>query len=101
MTPRRIKLYRTAAEWEIIRDRIKETGKSELNAYIRSEINKIMIKYNECPLCVTPAKGNKKQKVYCINPEAYEMFQEISKKMGKPVASIIDDFIIAPLLIPS
>jgi hypothetical protein len=100
MTSRRVKLYRTEAEWAVIDKKIKDAGKANFNAFLRSEINRIKIMYGECRLCVSPADGNKKQKVYCIDEQTYKIFEEISKRMQKPIASVVDDFFIAPLLKP-
>jgi hypothetical protein len=97
---KRIKLLRTVAEWQIIDRKIKESGKTNFNAFLRSEINRIKIMYSECKNCVTPAEGPRKQKVHSIDEQTYEMFEEISKRMQRPVASVIDDFIISPLLKP-
>jgi hypothetical protein len=100
MSTKRVKLYRTAAEWELIEKKISESGKANFSAFVRSEINRIKLKYSECKLCVTPADGPRTQKEHLLDEETYKMFEEISDRMGKPVASVIDDFIIAPLLRP-
>jgi hypothetical protein len=100
MATKRVKLLRTATEWELIEKKISESGKSNFNAFMRSEINRIKLKYEECKLCVTPAEGDRIQKEHFLDEETYKMFEEISKRMRKPVASVINDFIIAPLLRP-
>jgi hypothetical protein len=100
MSTRRVKLSRTVEEWELIEQRISESGKANFNAFMRSEINRIKIKYAECRLCVSPAEGKRKQKEHFLDEETYQMFQEIASRMQKPVASVIDDFIISPLLRP-
>jgi hypothetical protein len=98
----RVKLYRTRAEWDVIQ---KKMTKRNLSSFMRSEIKKIAEKYSDCPLCVTEAKGEeiegcKIEKQCEIDAETYAIFEEIADKMQKPVASVIDDFIIVPLLTP-
>jgi hypothetical protein len=93
----KVKLSRTRAEWKVIQGKMK---KKNLNSFIRSEVKKIAEKHNECPCCVTPAEGERVEKRFDIDRETYAVFEEIAKKMHKPVASVIDDFIIVPLLIP-
>lgn len=93
----KVKLYRTRAEWEVVKNKMT---KKSLTSFIRCEIKKIAEKHNECPNCVTPAEGEKIEKKFEIDAETYAIFEEIAKKMRKPVASVIDDFIIVPLLIP-
>lgn len=100
MTPKRVKLHRTAKEWDVVDQKVKESGKSNITSFIRSEVNKITSKYNECPLCVTVAEGQKLERTYFISPQSYDVLKQIAIKMRKPVASVIDDFIIAPLLMP-
>jgi hypothetical protein len=97
---KRVKLFRTATEWEIVERKIKESGKTNFSAFLRSEINRIKIMYDECNECVTPADGPKKQKVHSLDEQTYKMFEDISERMHKPIASVIDDFIISPLLKP-
>jgi hypothetical protein len=100
MSPKRVKLYRTPTEWRIIESKIKESGKSDFNSFMRSEINKLTSKYSECPLCVTVAEGDKTERACPLTDPSYDILKEIAIKMQKPIASIIDDFIIAPLLMP-
>jgi hypothetical protein len=100
MSPKRVKLYRTPGEWRIIEAKMKEAGKSDFGSFMRSEINKITSKYAECPLCVTVAEGDKTEKACPLTDLSYDVLKEISTRMQKPIASIIDDFIIAPLLMP-
>lgn len=93
----RVKLSRTRAEWKVIQGKMT---KRNLNSFIRCEVKKIAEKHNECPDCVTPAEGKRIAKRFEIDRETYAVFEEIAKKMHKPVASVIDDFIIVPLLTP-
>lgn len=100
MPPKRVKLYRTPAEWKIIERKIQESGKSDFSSFMRSEINKLTSRYNECPYCITVAEGDKIEKACPLTDLSYDILKEISIKMQKPIASILDDFIITPLLMP-
>lgn len=102
MDSTRVLLYRTSAEWEAVKKRVP---KRNFNSFVRSEIKKIVQKYNECPLCVTPAQGvevdgEKKRKEILIDNESYVILKTIANSMQKPVAAVIDEFIIVPLLMP-
>lgn len=99
MESKRIKIYRTETEFEALDKRVKELGKPDLNSYLRSEIYKLEKEIKRCPNCITEAKGGeKKERVHYIPDDTYATLLIISRRMNKHVATIIDDFIIAPLL---
>lgn len=102
MTKNRITIWRMPEEFEVIDTKIKELGKSDLNCFLRGEIRKLEKTFRNCPLCITHAKGGDKiQKFHYIEQSSYEALSTISDLMDKPISSIIDDFIISPLLRPN
>ncbi len=99
MKNKRIKIHRTEGEFIALDRIVKELGKPDLNTYLRSEIYKLEKEIKRCPECVTEAKGGVKQdRVHYISDDTYAVLLSISRRMQKPIASIIDDFIINPLL---
>src|SRR5450432_3836122 len=100
MKNKRIKIHRTKGEFKAIDKRVKELGKEDLNSYLRSEIYKLEKEINRCPECITQGTGDEKkpERVHYVSEETYAALLKISRRMKKPVASIIDDFIITPLL---
>jgi hypothetical protein len=97
-TVKSVSLSRTKGEWDYILSKVSERGKKNLSAYILSEINKLKNDFNDCPCCVTPASGIKIEKRPYISVNALAELEPLSIKMNKPISSIIDEFIIAPLL---
>lgn len=96
----RVAITRTEGEWEEIKKRIKELGKSDLNGYLRGEISKLQRAFNECPICMTPASGKPITKQHCVSKDIYADLVILAKKMNRPVNSVIEDFFIVPLLLP-
>jgi hypothetical protein len=99
MPLKRIYLWRTEGEWEVLEAKIKELGKTSFSSYLRSEIPKLQAILNECPDCITPAKGERKEKIISITEESFNTIKEISEKMHTGMASVIDEFLITPLLL--
>jgi hypothetical protein len=100
MNQKRVFIVRTEGELNAIDVRISELGKSDMAAYIRSEIKKVGTKFNECPFCITPAEGDKKQKAFYISNDSYQILKQLSEKMKKPISSVFDELFIIPLLLP-
>lgn len=96
-TPKRVQISRTKAEWKVIEQKI---NKKTFKVYLRAELRKIVDKYGECPLCITCADGSRLKKDVFIDTETYTTLKDIATRMKRPVASVIDEFIIAPLLMP-
>lgn len=97
---KRIAISRTPGEFNYIDNVIIETTGQDFNKYLRSKIRKLAKQFCECETCITPAKGDRVTRAVCIDADLYEALLVISGKMQKPVNSIIDDFFIAPLLLP-
>lgn len=92
----RICITRTEGEWETI----LSTMKNGLSQYIRMECSTLIRDFEDCPNCVTPADGKKIVRQIKIPDEVYRELEKIALKAQKPVSSIIDEFIISPLLLP-
>lgn len=97
---KRIKIFRTKGEFDFIEERVKELGKTDWHFYMRCELHKLEKKFNECPNCITPAEGEKVEKVHYVSDETYDMLLKLAKVMDKTPSLIVDEFIIMPLLRP-
>lgn len=97
---RPIYLSRTQGEWDAIDAAIKKMGRKNLNKFIRSEVSKLGNAYVECPNCITKASGEKKEKRPKIPMESYERLEKIAERMDIHVSTVVDLFIISPLLKP-
>lgn len=100
MRNKRIKIRKTEGEFSAIDRRVRELGKPDLNAYLRSEIYKLEKEIDRCPECITEGTGDekKKERAHYISIETYAQLLKLKRRMRKPISSIIDDFIILPLL---
>lgn len=95
----RISITRTVGEWERIEERLEEMQKGNVSSYINNKVNKLANQFKECPDCVTPAEGDKIIKQFCVtNKNTQLILQKISKKIKRPIASLIDELYISPLL---
>lgn len=101
MTKGRIKIRRTIGEFEMIDYRLEEMKKGDLTNYLRCSIRNLVKTFKDCPDCITSAYGEKIEIAHRIdNEDSHKILKQISFIMGKPISSIIDDFFIAPLLLP-
>jgi hypothetical protein len=92
-------IQKTESEWSLILSKIEALGKKDLNGYVRSEVRKLTAEYERCPTAITCANGgSKKSRRPYIHEDSHKILQELSKKMKKPISSIVDEFIILPLL---
>ncbi len=97
---KRIKIYRTEGEFEEMNLKIKSSGKTDLNYYLRSEIYKLERNFEKSPTTLTAASGEKVYKVHYIEEKSYQILLKLSIIMKKPISSIVDELIISPLLTP-
>lgn len=100
MASKRVFIQRTDGEMQLVNRRIKELGKSNMTAYIRSELCRLRNKLEECPTSVTCAEGHKKEKVYYLSEYSYQTLELLSIKMKRPIATVFDELLISPLLRP-
>lgn len=91
----RLTFQRTKSEWDYILSIIPE---GDLNRFLNKEIVKLVKKFDESPSEVTCASGDKSSKTYRPHPDTYDGLESISKRMKKPIASIVDELIISPIL---
>lgn len=95
---KRVQLSRTEAEWAAIDAKAEELKKRDFNSLMRSELQKIKSKFDECPICITPAMGKRKKRNCFMDQETYDALNQIAKRMQRPVASVVDEFIISRLI---
>lgn len=91
----RISIQRTEAEWDKIRSVIPNR---DIGRYLMKEILRIERMYKENPHSITIAAGIKTAKSRRLHPETYRCMKEISRKMKRPISTIIDELVIAPIL---
>lgn len=96
----RITLTKTEGEWKEIEVKLKEMNKKNVCRYVRFEVKQIVKKYIEDSKNITQAAGEKKEKQIPISSHTYMILMELSHQMQRPVNSIVDDFLIVPLLNP-
>lgn len=94
---KRVKIKKTDGEWTAINKKIN--GRT-FSSYVNSRIQKLNDDFKKCPECITPASGNRIEKVHYVNPSVYESLTLISFKMGISASEVVDRFIINPLLQP-
>ena len=97
----RLLIKKTEGEWQLIEKKLKELpGREDVtfNTYMRTEARKMLKKFDQCPNCITPAKGDIKEKRPRVTDETYEKLQIIADRMKINVCDVIEDFIINPLL---
>jgi hypothetical protein len=95
-----LSILKTEGEWEIITAKLAESGKKDLSVYIRAEVRKLNISYCQNPQKFFRAPGEKIYKRPHIPLESYNKLKIIADQMKKPVSTIVDMFIIQPLLMP-
>lgn len=100
MKYKRLKIFRTFGEIEHIKETITMMGRPSINKYLQAELRKLAKNFSECKKCVTPAGGDKEMIIISVDQEVYQILEELSKLMKKPIASIVDDLFIVPLLLP-
>lgn len=93
-----LSILKTEGEWDIITKKLAEAGRKDLSVYIRSEVRKLNISYCENPQKFFRAPGEKVYKRPHIPIDAYNKLKIIADNMKKPVSTIVDIFIIQPLL---
>lgn len=74
----------------------------DIQKYLRTEVRRLVSTFKVCPDCVTSAYGEKKDKAFFIEEggEEHLILMQIADIMQKPLNAVIDDFFIAPLLVP-
>lgn len=97
-SPPRITISKTPAEWRELIARIKMGGKTDINAYIYSSANKLAIMANENREIICILKGEKKKKQFIIPDDTYQVLEKMASDMNRPLAAIIDDFFLVPLM---
>jgi hypothetical protein len=97
----RITINKTSGEWDCIKSKIKELNqKNTIHSYMNNEVNKLTKRFLADPNEITFIGGEKIEIQFPLQAYTCIILKELSEKMQKPVNSIIDDFIITPLLAP-
>lgn len=96
---RRISILRTEGEWKHVMALLYEQKQTDIHGYLHREISRMTNIFKDCEVCITPADGHMKSFRHNIPTHIYEKLLPIAQKMGKPVATIVDDLLITPLLL--
>lgn len=101
----RIHLVKTDRDWEVIEARIAELGKCDLNTFLRGQIYKLRKEFEKNPTKfnrVVPRKVPVRKKSYrhwISDPDDQKDLEVMAQKMKMSVSELIDQKIIAPLLL--
>lgn len=96
----RVRIMRTEGEMIAIDKKIKELGKKDLHSYLYGEIAKLEKKFLENPKLITAATGKTKFFYHCVSPTTYNALKRIAALKDRSINSVVEDFIITPLLHP-
>lgn len=94
----RISLLRTEGEWDKINSYISGDYNADWNKFWNKNISALKDKYRQCPDCVTCAEGGKQRRYLNFTEEQHKLLEAIAFQMKKPVASVIDELILVPIL---
>lgn len=95
-----LSISKTTGEWCLIEKKISESGKINLSQYIHKEAIKIKNAFKDNPTTITCASGKRVEKRPCIFIGVYEELEGIATIMDISVSTLIDRFVIDPLLTP-
>lgn len=95
---KRISLQRTKGEWDQIEKVLKEKG-VDWHSYVRRESSRLVNDHKACDVCVSPAEGNIDRRRHNLPNEMYEELSKLAMRMGKDVGTVIDEFLLTPLLL--
>jgi len=95
MDSKRIFISKTPAEWAVIDNRLKEMKKADLSNYLRSNVMKLTEELGKGSIYTTKESVERQPS---IPIEMYHELEMVSKKMNKSIASIVNDYLITPLL---
>lgn len=95
-----LSVSKTPGEWSLIEKKVAESGKKNLSCYIRGEAIKIKNAFKNDPSSITTAFGERIEKRPSLHTPIYEEMNAIAKIMKVPVSTLVDRFIIDPILVP-
>lgn len=99
MTLKRVRLTHSREEWTIIQEKLKQLEVRDIQSYLRSEIHKLNRKFIECPSCICSENSKEKvERLTYVTEAEYEILKRISVRAKYPVAALIDNLFIIPLL---
>ena len=97
----RVRIKRTKGEMAAIDEKINELGKKNLHSYLYGEIAKLEKRFLESPKSITSGTGDKVLFYHCVSPTTYNTLKRIAALKNKSINSIVEDYIITPLLHPA
>lgn len=94
---KRVSIQRTEGEWARVLS-VLQSKNQDVHGYLRRESSRLVNNYKECGTCVTPAAGDVKRIRHKIPHDIYLVLAEIAEKQGKDVGTVLDEYLITPLL---
>lgn len=97
MASKNFYITRTQGEWVALERIAIASGKSNILSLFRAEISKLIKKIEQEDHFKHVCGDREEKKIY-VDEDTYECLERLSYKMKKPVGSVVDEFIISPLL---
>lgn len=95
---KQLSISKTKGEWELINKIVSDSGKKNLNDFLKCEVVKLKKQYDDCPQCITKANGRKVEKRPYLPISIYCHLEILALKMKIPESAVVDKLIIQPLL---
>lgn len=90
-------MTRTQGEWKAVEKRLQDK-KATFHSYLTRKISGLVNEFKRCGECVSPANGEMIRRRHNIPVETFEKLEELASLMGKDVGTIVDEFVIGPML---
>ncbi len=98
----RIKIRKKEAEWEKLKIVLSSFQyQTDFKKFIALKARHLVAQYKKDPASIIKLiAGETRQELIPLDGETYRSLREISKLSNKPIACIIDDFYISPMIQP-
>lgn len=93
----RVQLRRTQGEWDSLYEIIGHTH-TEWGKFWRRSISILREEYRQHPESVTKGEGALQTRTLELSESQFQLLEEISNRMKKPIPSIINELILSPTL---
>jgi hypothetical protein len=94
----RIYISKTPSEWKAIDDKLAELKRANLNSFLRGKIHLLVKDYKKSHKKVCEAVEKREKRTECINSDDLKILELISVKTGLPIAQIVSQIILDPLI---
>lgn len=94
----RVTISKTPTEWRMIDDKLAQLRRANLNSYLRGKISLLCKDYRRSHQQVCQSLERLEKKCEYIDRDDLKVLELISVKTGMPIAQIINQLILNPLL---